>query len=406
MFQIKNNTAGIAAAHGAWARAKASGKIIAVAAYDLSAAFDTLDASMLLEKMTTFGITGTEAKWFSHYLTERQQRVVANGESSPLLPVQFGVPQGSILGPALFLLAVADLPRALDFENDSGGTIGYADDTVLWVIAPTINLAKSRLEQASRVVLDYTARHHLALNPEKTQILWPFVQNPPPVCIGGVLVDGSSNLDILGVSYDTKLRALPAIKLKTASARGILGKVRCLGRHLPQSAIATIARTLVAGKVGYSAAATFTPRFSEEDSCHGPTQALQVVVNDVARAVLSVPRRRKTPVTTLLKKTSLPSINQMTAKAIALETWKAIRVRDGPDGEPNPLGLLLGEPGSGLRVTRAAAEDFLPPALKTAQDTFVWTGMKIWNACPSLRCAKSLSAAKKAAHSWSKTLPT
>ena len=92
---------------------------------DMSKAFDRINRQSLLQKLASSGIGGNLLNWFHSYLTNRRQRVVVTGATSDPLPVCSGVPQGSILGPALFLLYVNNLPEVVK----SSEVAMFADDT-------------------------------------------------------------------------------------------------------------------------------------------------------------------------------------------------------------------------------------------------------------------------------------
>ena len=89
--------------------------------------FDTLNHNILLKKLNYYGITGTPLLWFKSYLSNRSQYVSFNGKCSTLLPLTCGVPQGSILGPLLFIIYVNDMHKA----SSKFDSILYADDTSL-----------------------------------------------------------------------------------------------------------------------------------------------------------------------------------------------------------------------------------------------------------------------------------
>ena len=105
-----------------------NGEQIDVVYMDMSKAFDKVSHGRLLHKLREFGCGGTLLQWFSSYLTDRRQRVTVAGVTSDPLPVGSGVPQGSILGPALFLLFVNDLPDAVE----SSDVAMFADDTKIY----------------------------------------------------------------------------------------------------------------------------------------------------------------------------------------------------------------------------------------------------------------------------------
>ena len=92
---------------------------------DFSKAFDSVPHHLLLHKMKSFGFNGTLLSWFSSYLSNRKQRVVIEGENSEWLPVVSGVPQGSILGPFLFILYINDMVSQV---SDGSCVSLFADD--------------------------------------------------------------------------------------------------------------------------------------------------------------------------------------------------------------------------------------------------------------------------------------
>ncbi|CAB3988771.1 Hypothetical predicted protein, partial [Paramuricea clavata] len=98
---------------------------------DLSAAFDTIDHAILLETLEKdFGVTGNALKWLTSYLSERKQTILIKDHESEVFNLQSGVPQGSCLGPVLFILYVAGLFKVIDKHLPNAHT--YADDTQIY----------------------------------------------------------------------------------------------------------------------------------------------------------------------------------------------------------------------------------------------------------------------------------
>ena len=133
---------------------------------DLRKAFDTVDHEILFKKLERLGICGSTLKWFKSYLSERKQFVSIDGVLSDLLEILIGVPQGSILGPILFLIYVNDLP-----EWSNLLALLFADDTTLLASDDNIDDLILHVNSEFKKIVTFFRAHKLSLHPEKTQFI-------------------------------------------------------------------------------------------------------------------------------------------------------------------------------------------------------------------------------------------
>lgn len=154
-----------------------SGDEVRAVFLDFSKAFDKVWHLGLLWKLEMYGVTGNTLKWLQSYLAGRKQRVTLGAASSELLHVQAGVPQGSVLGPLLFLVYINDLVR--DIETD---IFMFADDaSVFENVKGNSNHCASKLNRDLRRIEDWCGRWLLLLNEKKTvSLLFSRKRNPSP----------------------------------------------------------------------------------------------------------------------------------------------------------------------------------------------------------------------------------
>lgn len=143
------------------------GKRVSGLFLDITKAFDTVNHDILLEKMYRCGIRGVVHKWFSNYLVGRMQCVKVNGAVSQLKEIEFGVPQGSVLGATLFLIYINDLCDA----TLQGQISSFADDTALCYTGDSWREIQTRMNFDLQSIRWWFAMNNMVLSPDKTKFI-------------------------------------------------------------------------------------------------------------------------------------------------------------------------------------------------------------------------------------------
>ena len=190
---------------------------------DLQKAFDTVDHTILLWKLHNYGIRGVVHSWFTSYLSNRMQYTFVNNYTSSKLPVSCGVPQGSVLGPLLFLLYINDLPNSLPEEKIKL----FADDTNLFVSAKTIKELESKANLHLLSLDNWLKANKLHLNIDKTcySVFSPNKNCVPTLTIkvSDIKIKCVKECKYLGIIIDNELKWTSHIESVLQKLKRLLG---------------------------------------------------------------------------------------------------------------------------------------------------------------------------------------
>ena len=250
-------------------------------------AFDTVEHSILLRKLAARGVDEKSVGWFTSYLSNRSQRTsVGNFTSTPSY-VSIGVPQGSVLGPLLFLIYINDLPDILQNTKSSL----FADDTVVYTTAPSADHPAVALNQDLNNVRNWLVDNRLTLNIGKSKYML-IGGNKRVTDFGNVAlsIEGKglekvSNYKYLGVIIGENLSWTDHVESVARKVSQRIGVLRRIKHLLPRAQRETVYNSMM------------LPLFDYADIVWGDRdnkvlmKSLQILQNKVAKVILDRPNR-------------------------------------------------------------------------------------------------------------------
>ena len=377
-----------------WINSKARGELIGIMAFDLSAAFDTLEHSLLLRKLESANVKGIPLKWFQSYLSGRSQCVLWNNTLSNYLPLNNGVPQGSILGPILFLVMIQDMPGYLtrNTGTTSSTVVGYADDTTVYVKAKDPEHLRMELQSLGNIMVDYCDKNGLVLNGQKTQLL-SNARKKFEININHDIVNSNPTISLLGLEYDSNFSTAPYLRKLAREANTRAALIKRLSFGMPNYLLKPLANGLLMGKILAAAPAAIPIRIDTKDRPYlaGVLDDIDKAIKYSARTITRTKLTDKVRSEITLWKAGLKSLTEAVSITMATLVWKARKDMD-------TLGFIF-EKKPSIKDTRSKFNDKLcqtvleHPQLTSNKMAQIWNNLNLSNS-KSIACTRASSAIK------------
>ena len=343
---------------------------------DLSAAFDTIDHGILLSRLNSlYGISGDALDWFKSYLSNRVQRVIIGDTVSECKNLNFGVPQGSVLGPKIYCMYTKPISDIIAGHGLSHHC--YADDTQLYIaIEHSANLHSEllRMEQCVADIRNWMRHNMLKLNDDKTELIVfasrynQHLYSDASMMIGNTTVVCEPQVKNLGVIFDQVMSMRQHVNYTSRTARFHLRNISRIRRYIPEESCKLVVQSLVTSRLDYSNGLLYgIPKSA--------VSILQSVQNSAARIVTkTAPREHITPV---LRELHWLPVDRRIEYKILLYAYKALNGL-APEYLCNMVELYAPD-----RVLRSASQNLLVvPRGKHCQygmRTFAMAAATLWN---------------------------
>ena len=363
-----------------WYSGLDTGQMVGTVFIDLKKAFDTVDHGLLCKKLEHYGVQQRELSWFQSYLLNRKQFCRVGGVDSDIgeVEVEVGVPQGSCLGPLLFLIYINDLPSAVQ-----GSTVSmYADDTSLCLKSKDISQLNEAINDDLEHLDSWLKGNKLSLNVAKTQSM--LIATKPKhralndaaeqlhLKIRGCELDLVNKTKYLGVHVDNSLDWKEHIKTVSTKVSRAIGFLKHAKNILPIASLKTLYSSIVEPHFRYCCSVW---------GCCGTTDIdqLQKLQNRAARIVTN--SSFDAPSGPLIRSLGWKTVRELVDQDSRLMVYKSIN-----ELAPQYMSNLFTRNSTcSSRSLRSTKTDLRIPKKTSAngQKCFSYRGAKLWNSLPA-----------------------
>lgn len=356
------------------------GLITGLCLLDIRKCFDTIDHTLLLEKLNRYGVKGVELHWFKSYLNNRSQKVVCNNETSNTLDTDIGVPQGSILGPILFLVFINDLSQNIK----SGQCNLYADDTLLYTSSKTIAEVADSLQKCLNEALIWYENNNLCLNADKSKVMIISSNRNREASsltslnldLDGIPLQTTNSAKYLGIFIDNHLTWERQFSHICQLLGAKISRLRRLRKSVPSHILNTICRTCLFPTFDYVCSVWGNAKVQHK-------RKVQRLQNYAARIVTNNFDYVNTRGEDLVRGLKWQTFNDRVNYFTALLMFKCIHGL-APHYLSDHIVMACEAHDKHTRLTNSF--DVVVPSTQTSiyQQSFMYNGAKTWNNLPEI----------------------
>ena len=373
-----------------------NGDVTMLVLLDLSAAFDTIDHDILLQRLRNrYGLQGSALTWFKSYISNRSQSVVINDKTSDRIPLKFGVPQGSKLGPILFNSYIAPVSEVA--QRNQICDQKYADDEQLILsFRPTFlgeQHAIGKMEKCISEIRDFLHENKLCNNGDKTELLLIGSSQQlkklhvSSIKVENVEINAMDHVRNLGVIFDKGMTMEKQVNKMCQNAYFNMRNLSKLRRSLDRDTIKTAVNSLVTPHLDYGNGLLYGIKSSL-------LKKMQVAQNSAVRLIEKL--KKHDSVNEFRKRLHWLPIPARIQFKLMTTTWKAMN-----DQAPKYIKQLLHKKPQQKYDLRSSSKKLLNEQLprnknKFEDRAFSFVAPKLWNKLPdSVRNAVTLESFKK-----------
>ena len=372
-----------------WTEILDEGGCLDVVYCDFMKAFDKVPHNRLIHKVDHYGITGNVLGWVSSFLSNRTQSVHLNGEKSTIAPVTSGIPQGSVLGPILFVLYINDMPEVVD---NLTFIFLFADDTKIFRRINSqadVDILQKDIDK----LIKWSNIWLLKFHPDKCKYMGIGYQGnalPEKYNMDGQFLEVTDCEKDIGVHIDPKLSFDKHIGKSINKANRILAVIRRTFERIDSENFSFLFKGLVRPHLEY-AAPIWSPFLEKQKD---------LLENVQKRATRFIPGCYNLSYPERLKKLKLPTLAYRRLRGDMIQVFKLTRAEQGEGGYDRSLPELFKQNHAGTHQTRSKEKKDLPIIRcdkRIREHNFSIRVRNIWNSLPkSVIESKNVKAFEKA----------